>query len=550
MDFINKNIIFKTHTTKNYAALKSDIMKISARLRAFESVEIFLSSSYDFTVSLLGALHSNTKAFILSKESASQGCKRAINDSNFADFLGDSSEDFADDSAKKGDFNADSSVDSKSDSIESDSASADSIDFSACLDTPFFIQTSGTSKEHSDIIPKTLRKMILESQTLAKTLSLKSDDIFIASPSHQHLFALTFKIFLPLFNGGIIIDSALKFPELVIEFCKNHKDKNVVFISSPTLLKYLCEYDLSNLLCLKYIISAGAKLDSAIFAKIKERLKIDIFEVYGSTECGVIAFKSGESFTPFSGVSLRLSEDSTLIINSNWAISKDFVSKDLAEIKDGRFYLKGRIDRIIKIHDKRISLDYVESQIKQLDIIKDCCVGVVDSRIHCIIVLNSHGRELFLSSGKKGIIKAMKILKMQEIRSFYIRENLPFNNQGKISRKDFLACINAKILPELRVVNSDENALNAVGYIDCGSFIFDGHFADFPLMAGFIELDFVIRLAKKHFNLGETFEIESVKFTSFLRPFDEVKINVHRKNLKLYFSILANDKECANGRIR
>lgn len=549
MDFINKNIIFKTHTTKNYTALKSDIMKMSARLRAFESVEIFLSSSYDFTVSLLGALHSNTKAFILSKESARQDCDLCLNDSNFAAFMGDSSEDFIGDfvgDSAKGDFSADSS----GDFAKSDSISADSITFSACLDTPFFIQTSGTSKEHSDIIPKTLRKMILEAQTLAKTLSLKSDDIFIASPSHQHLFALTFKIFLPLFNGGIIVDSALKFPELVIEFCKNHKDKNVVFISSPTLLKYLCEYDLSSLLCLKYIISAGAKLDSAIFAKIKERLKIDIFEVYGSTECGVIAFKSGESFIPFSGVSVRLSEDSTLIINSNWAISKDFISKDLAEIKDGRFYLKGRIDRIIKIHDKRISLDYVESQIKQLDIIKDCCVGVVDSRIHCIIVLNTHGRELFLSSGKKGIIKAMKVLKMQEIRSFYIRENLPFNNQGKISRKDFLASINAKILPEFRVVNSDENALNAVGYIDCGSFIFDGHFADFPLMAGFIELDFVIRLAKKHFNLGETFEIESVKFTSFLRPFDEVKINIYRKNLKLYFSILANDKECANGRIR
>lgn len=541
MDFINKNIIFKTHTTKNYDTLKSDIMKMSARLRAFESVEIFLSSSYDFTVSLLGALHSNTKAFVLSKENATQDCECAINDSNFAEFLGDSVCDSA-----KGDSNADSSVDF----TKGDSTSADSIDFSACLDMPFFIQTSGTSKEHSDIIPKTLRKMILESQTLAKTLSLKSDDIFIASPSHQHLFALTFKIFLPLFNGGIIIDSALKFPELVIEFCKNHKDKNVVFISSPTLLKYLCEYDLSNLLCLKYIISAGAKLDSAIFAKIKERLKIDIFEVYGSTECGVIAFKSGESFIPFSGVSLRLSEDSTLIINSNWAISKDFVSKDLAEIKDGRFYLKGRIDRIIKIHDKRISLDYVESQIKQLDIIKDCCVGVVDNRIHCIIVLNSRGRECFLSSGKKGIIKAMKMLKMQEIRSFYIRENLPFNNQGKISKKDFLACINAKILPEFRVVNSDENALNAIGYIDCGSFIFDGHFADFPLMAGFIELDFVIKLAKEHLNLGETFEIESVKFTSFLRPFDEVKINIYRKNSKLYFFILANDKECANGRIR
>lgn len=523
MDFINKNIIFqKSLTTKNYDDLIGDIAKISSHLRHFESVEIFLNSSYDFIITLLGAINAGVKAFVLSKEGVSLDCEIAINDSNICDFLGDV--------------------------IESDSVI---FDDSAYLDVPFFIQTSGSSKEYSDIIPKTLRAMILESNALAKTLQIKHSDIFIASPSHQHLFALTFKLFLPLLNGGIILDAMFKFPELVIEFCQNHRDKNLVFITTPTLLKYLCEQkNLSSLRSVKYIISAGARLDSAIRGIIKNVLDLDIFEVYGSTECGVIAFNVSDYFSAFDGVSLRLDGDSRLVIDSAWAFKRGFVSNDLAQIDGKKIYLKGRCDRIIKIHDKRVSLDFLESQIKNLNIILDCYVGIINNRIHCIITLNDDGKRLFLDKGKKGILNAIKALKIQEIRHFYIRESLPFNNQGKITKNNFIDSINAKILPRFEIIKSDENSLCARGIVDCGSFIFDGHFPSFPLVAGFIELDFVINLAKNYLNLGDIFEIESIKFTSFLRPYDEVKIDIYRKNDKLYFHIFANEKECTSGKIK
>lgn len=521
MDFINKSVIFKTKlATKTKDDFISDVLCVSEKLKHFESVEIFLSNNYDFIVSLFATIKVGAKAFILSKENATLNAKCVINDNNISGFLSDSK-----------------------------CKAKDSSDFSIDVNALFFIQTSGSSKEYSDIIPKTLQQMILESTSIAKTLTLNTSDIFISSPSHQHLFALTFKIFLPLLQGGIIIDSTLKFPELVIEFCKNHTSKNIIFITTPTLLKYLCEHNLLALSPIKTIISAGAKLDSAIRIAIKNALNLDIFEVYGSTECGVMAFNTSDYFRAFCGVKLKLNGDSRLIISSSWALEKDFLSNDLAEINNDKIYLKGRIDRIVKIHDKRISLDFLESQIKKLDIILDCCVGVANNRPCCILVLNENGKKLFLNKGKKGVIDFIKRQKIRDIRSFYIRKSLPFNNQGKITKKDFIASINEKALPILSVVKSDECYLKAKGEVDCGSFIFDGHFANFPLVAGFIELDFVVNLAKQYFQLSDIFEIESVKFTSFLRPYDEVEIEIFSKNAKLYFHILANNKECANGKI-
>ena len=406
--------------------------------------------------------------------------------------------------------------------------------------------------------------MLCEARILRESLDINENDIFIASATHQHLYGLTHKIFLPLIAGAMILDSDLKFPELILAFCAEFLEKsatptkNLILITSPTLLKYLSKQpNLRPLLNLKAIISAGAKLENEIRAHFRDAINIDIFEIYGSTESGVVAFNAhfSDKLMPFRGVNVRVDSDLRLIIRSPWSVnalvSGDFISNDSAKIENGALVLQGRMDRIVKFFERRVNLDSLEAQIRDLAIIEDCFVGVIEGQnhAHCILTLSANGKTLFLKSGKRGIVEAIKTLKIKEIRHFHIRSKLPYNNQSKITKKDFIACVGEKIAPKFDIINAEGDLLNARSYIDEGSFYFDGHFADFPLVPGFVELSFVVELAKKHLNLGKNFHIESVKFISFLRPFSEVEVQMERKNHKIYFHILSDKKECANGRI-
>ena len=539
--------VIKNGAVFGVESLARDICKMSANLNArkLPCVEIYLSSSYDFMVALFGALNAGIKAYILPKET-SLGLGFFINDSNFAQILSESHK-------SKGDCKLNSPATTQ-DSRES------ILDLfnQNVIDLPFFLSTSGSSKDKGDIIPKTLRQMIDEARVLRETLGAKSNDLFIASATHQHLYGLTHKIFLPLIANAQILDSKLKFPELILEICAESSAKNLILITSPTLLKYLVNQpDLRPLSNLKAIVSAGARLDSAIRAHFRSAISVDIFEVYGSTESGVVAFNAhfNDKFIPFSGVELKTNSDSRLIIRSAWAqnalMQGDFVSNDSARIENGALILQGRMDRIVKFFEKRVSLDSLEARIRALEIIDDCFVGLIDGRnhAHCILVLSDLGKELFLQSGKKGVVEAIKTLKIKEIRHFHIRAKLPYNERGKIAKKDFIACVSEKIAPKFELISVNSESLQARSYIDEGSFYFDGHFGDFPLVPGFVELGFVVGLARAHLDLGAEFDIESVKFTSFMRPFSEVEIEISRKNSKIYFHILSDKNECANGRI-
>ena len=570
--------VIKNGEVLDCESLARDICKMSANLKArkLPCVEIYLSSSYDFMVALFGALNAGIKAYILPKE-AHLGLGFFINDSNFAQILGDSRESKSDcSSSLRGSVSAANIAlqsTNQNNSLDchdllrksrNDDSAVDCHDLQVSfatteiMDLPFFLSTSGSSKDKGDIVPKTLHQMIAEAKVLCETLGATSDDIFIASATHQHLYGLTHKIFLPLIANAKILDSELKFPELILAFCAESSAKNIILITSPTLLKYLANQpDLRPLSNLKAIVSAGARLECEIRAHFRNAINLDIFEIYGSTESGIVAYNAhfNDKFIPFQSVELKTHSDSRLIIRSAWTqnalTDAEFISNDSARIENGALILQGRMDRIVKFFEKRVSLDSLEAQIKGLEIIDDCFVGVLDGQnhAHCILILSDFGKELFLQNGKKGVIDAIKTLKIKEIRHFHIRAKLPYNERGKIAKKDFIACVCEKIAPKFEIIKLERDLLQARSYIDEGSFYFDGHFGDFPLVPGFVELGFVVDLARAHLDLGAEFEIECVKFNSFMRPFSEVEVEIWRKNSKIYFQILSDKKECANGRI-
>ncbi|MCI6660852.1 AMP-binding protein [Campylobacter sp.] len=522
-----KNIInpsFKIQrANKIYSA--NELIDFSARFCAglkkqnVSEVEIYLTSTLDFIVAFFAALSLNIKIYVSQKDENSQYFY--INDEKFKEIL-----------------------EFQNEKIEP------KID----INSIFFMQTSGSSSVAKKI-PKSIKQMLDEAKAIRKFLAVKTSDKFIANIPYQHLFGLTFKVFTPLTSGALIEDEQLVYPEMLITYAKTEKD--LILLCTPTALKALVSKEDESLHNISLVITAGSKLTPELKEQSYKVLKnAKLIDIYGSTETGVIASNTGDYLKIFPEVKLSIDEMDRLIINSPWInnnmIKGAFLSSDCAKINGDELILLGRSDRMIKLHEKRFNLDDVESIIRNDELIDDCAAGLEDdkTRFSTLITLSDKGKEVFRQGGKIAVLKNIKeTLKTHignEIRYFYIRENLPYNERGKIAKKDFLKECKALHKLEPKIIEKSKNSIKASVFINPGCFYFDGHFVSFPVLPGFVQLGVIMDLLGNDFS---SYLVENIKFTSIIRPFDSLDIQIELKE-KVYFSIKRNETECAKGRIK
>jgi acyl-coenzyme A synthetase/AMP-(fatty) acid ligase len=118
------------------------------------------------------------------------------------------------------------------------------------------------------------------------------------------------------------------------------------------------------------IFSSGGPLNGADAALWRGRVPGGVAEVYGSTETGGIAWRNqgpdpaSADWTPFDDVTLAF-QAGALVVTSFRAGPLPLRLQDAAEpLPDGRFRLLGRLDRIIKLEEKRIALPELEKALE------------------------------------------------------------------------------------------------------------------------------------------------------------------------------------------
>lgn len=211
----------------------------------------------------------------------------------------------------------------------------------------------------------------------------------VASVTHQHMYGLTFCIWLPMALGLSFESRQIMYTEQLAAF---PREQRYAFISSPAFLRRL-DYALAVPRC-QLIVSAGGALPWGSAQKAAQGLGHPIDEIYGSTETGVMAWcsRDGEKtvWTPFDGVTHQADDSGDWWVRSALIPQPEGIRLDdkLAFTGDGRFELCGRHDRILKVEDKRISLSEIERRLLSLPEIEDAvavqvkrgdraCIGVV-----------------------------------------------------------------------------------------------------------------------------------------------------------------------------
>ena len=423
-----------------------------------------------------------------------------------------------------------------------------------------YFYTSGSTGEPKKI-PRTLKQLLNEVQGLSQSFAFEQNAAAIATVSHQHIYGLLFKLLLPLATGRCFYTPQLAFPEDVVQAQKQLQALNIrnYVVSSPALLKrWTTDVVLQH--C-QMVFSSGGKLDSGV----RPLLNRPIVEVLGSSETGGIAHRSQDEdvWTAFRNVEIRI-EDQQLMVKSHHAYVNDWITTgDGAAWSDATcqtFQLMGRTDRIIKLEEKRLSLDAIEQSIQALDVVQQCHVLVFEHEqrqmLGCIVVLTEQAREQLQQLGKAAFVTALKQQLKDRLetlaipRQWRFLSQLPQNAQSKLN-KNYLKSLFMPMLQPV-VLSQSQNAENHILNLEFPPELlcFKGHFPTQPIYPGVGQIAFLQHFAKSIWSdLVWCQGYEQLKFQNLIRPYAVVQLKLSRKEHKVSFELLDSEHTLASGRL-
>ncbi|AWL29873.1 AMP-binding protein [Acinetobacter defluvii] len=426
-----------------------------------------------------------------------------------------------------------------------------------------YFYTSGSTGQPKKI-PRTLRQLLNEVQGLDQSFDLDKACIAIATVSHQHIYGLLFKLLLPLASGRSFYSPQLAFPEDVVAAQQRLsvlKQYNYV-ISSPALLKRWTK-DVVLQEC-QYVYSSGGKLESGV----RPYLNRPIVEVLGSSETGGIAHRQQDDalWTPFANVQIQVTEQEELGVKTNHAFTEDWIfTGDRAKSVDATnsksvFQLLGRLDRIVKLEEKRLSLDAIEQKILSLHDVVECHALLLEKEhrqiLACVTVLTESAQQVLVQGGKACFVAQLKqqlIDKLESIaipRQWRFLSQLPRNSQSKLNKQMMQALFQPQFSPV--VLQHQQNTDNAKFQLEFSPELecFKGHFPDYSIYPGVGQISFIQQFAKQIWSdLAWCNGYEQLKFQDLIKPFAIVELTLVRKQHKVHFEMRSAEQLLASGRL-
>lgn len=279
--------------------------------------------------------------------------------------------------------------------------------------------------------------------------------MFVGMMTHQHVFGMTFRIMWPLLAGRCF-DSTVHFAwESLLAALTSH----AVIVTSPAHLTRLGGVPpLSAGQRPAMIFTAGAPLSAATVREVAATLGTLPTEIFGSTETGVVAWRTGPSddplWQPLPGVEIRVNDAGLLRVISDFLDGAPW--RDLADrvtsVDGGRFRFEGRADRIVKIEGTRVSLQEIERAVVALPWIAEACVVPVETGrllLGAVVVLSETGRTELASLGKFSFVRLLRRELAVNLdlavtpRRWRFLDRMPADGMGKRRVQDFIAVLTA-----------------------------------------------------------------------------------------------------------
>lgn len=392
----------------------------------------------------------------------------------------------------------------------------------------------------------------------------------LASVSHQHIYGLLFRLLWPLCAGRAFCANTFQYPEPLVAAAL--QQPRCVLVSSPSQLRrFPPGIDLAAAAGhIAAVFSSGGPLPLAAALDWQARCggaPHAPIEVFGSTETGGVAWRcqtqaeSPEPWQPFPVVQAATQEDGLLQVQSPFiAGDGSFVMGDRVRFGgDGRFFLEGRADTVIKVEEKRLSLTAMEQHLQQSPWVAEARVLALPDqpgRLGAVVVLTEAGRGELDRLGRRAMGNALRehLLGHYERillpRKWRFPASLPANSQGKTPLRElqqlFADGTTAADRITVRVLHEDNQ--QRVLQLEPGTGAFAGHFPELAILPGVVQLDQAIRACTPWYPLQQFLRIDRLKFMHPIQPGSALTLTLrHQKPGQVDFEYRLGEQGLSSG---
>lgn len=314
------------------------------------------------------------------------------------------------------------------------------------------LYTSGSAGEPK-CIRKAMHQLAAECRILERCWGKAAKDAtVVATTPHHHIYGLLFRLLWPLSAGRPFDSTTVADPAAFAERLRICGE--TLLVSSPAQLSRWPELaDLPRMAVRpRLIFSSGGPLTPDTARRYAQAWGSPPIEIFGSTETGGIAWRrqvdGNETWQPLPEVRLAAGPDGALLVRSPFLPDESQVRmEDAVEIReDGGFALLGRLDRIAKIEEKRLSLPEMESWLTRHSAVAAAAVATLPIGSRTIVgavVVTKEGHK----ACRKDMVRALKSHLGQKYddvllpRRWRFVENLPYSERGKLAVDDLVALL-------------------------------------------------------------------------------------------------------------
>lgn len=319
-----------------------------------------------------------------------------------------------------------------------------------CIHLKFTSATSGAAR----FVAFTAGQLAADAENIVATMGLRPDWPNLGTISLAHSYGFS-NLILPLLLHGIpltLVPAPL--PEIIRRAAD--QEKNVTLPAVPAMWR--AWHDAGAIpKNVRLAISAGAPLSLALETEVFRSHGVKIHNFYGASECGGIAYDSTAApreDATLAGLIMQnvmpavdgtgcLEVRSRAVGQTYWPQKTDalgqgvYHSNDLAELKDGKVFLRGRLGDLIHVAGRKVTPETIECVLLTHPGVRNCLVfGVPNPEaertetIATVVVGDAPEIEL-----KRFLLE--KLPAWQVPREWHFVDSLSVNARGKISRAEW-----------------------------------------------------------------------------------------------------------------
>jgi acyl-CoA synthetase (AMP-forming)/AMP-acid ligase II len=418
--------------------------------------------------------------------------------------------------------------------------------------------TSGSAGEpaaHS----KTFRQLAAEARVLAERFEIGPGARVLGTVPSHHVYGLLFALLVPLGAGAAFVREAPLHAPAVHAALERHRAR--VLVSVPAHLRALAE--LPSLSALDLVVSSGAPLMPEVALGLRERHGVIVTEVLGSTETGGIASRrtdAGPAWTPLPRVRIAVDDDGRLAVDSPFlppGLPRPHPSQDRVEPRpDGTFLHLGRLDDVVKVAGKRVALGEIERRLAELP-------GVEDVAVLAVPAAGGRGQATAALAVAPGWSPEALRTRLRRTldpvvvpRRIRLLDAIPRDERGKLPRERALAELERRSASrlELEVAPGPATGDPTRRRFDVRAprdlYWFRGHFTEYPLVPGVVQLELVRALASEAWpELAALGRVLRLKFKRPIRPGDRLELRLRRIDGRpqVEFELVHGDAPASSG---